>query len=913
MPASKLLSVEATGLFCITYLLLDQFLRIIFIANLVDNQILFMTISQSKSSFLIYLLIIFLPFLVLYWLVPFLSNLTIGNDYQGYGIRNQMELLFSIKTGSFPLYSPGYALGQSSIALTWSQIFHPISYLASLMPGYWGGKALHWHTFIKLLSLGFTHIVLFIFLRKININILFSFLISFITVYNLRMLDLIRFGPALEAYTAHLLLCAAIGWYFIHPSRWIGPLGIIITTYLVVVSGHPQMMYYGLLGSGIFLLVAPYFIRNILPEIQNDSRSIFPFWIKSGFFIMTGIVLSAVYILPFYFDFYATNIVRVGTSYEWSLGTQSFFGVLSNFFLPFLSDVHGAFGGSSIILLAAILPLLQCFKIKIPHSIWMVWGILLILFLFMLGQKTPVHKWAWEYLPFLSAFRNPGRISMIIPIFLMMLLAWTTKNDQPSFSLRRLSMELTPYSLLALIGLFLIPLNAVIYYFFRPALGFLPPITINHIPSPLLIFILCSGMLSLILLILYGRPQRAAGIIGILLSLATIVQVSALLRYGTFIVPVKEWPTFEQMRAEKQESLDYRYHDLPGMQSSAVMEQINNSFFEPFLGKIFTQIIPVESRDDAYNKMEHERLPQQLFIEGYPPEKANALTEKSAAMKTGMVDLTYSSFNRMIFNVNTQAPAFFGFSYPYTGNWEAWVNGEKVPTYRANGAAHGVEIPAGDSLVEFRYWSNAFFWGMLISCSTFAGIGIFACFRKLSGLPKAAGIVIVLIISYGGFMLWYNSLYNGENLETEYTWTYSPPLKTPNLAYGKKTSGFELPSTSYLNRHRSRAVDRDTTPETGFTLEPNDNKKLIVDLNQPEKIKQILLYGSSNTLPLIYLSQDGNQWHKTTSPVPRSENGRNVFRIDLKRPLTAQFIKVEASMSDLQVNELEVYGAIAFK
>jgi len=385
------------------------------------------------------------------------------------------------------------------------------------------------------------------------------------------------------------------------------------------------------------------------------------------------------------------------------------------------------------------------------------------------------------------------------------------------------------------------------------------------------------------------------------------------LRYGTFIVPVKDWPTFEQIMAQKKEKLDYRYHDLPGMQNKAVMQQINNSFIEPFLGKIFTQIIPVKSPEDAYKQMERERLPQQLFIEKYDSEKAATLTERAINMKEGSVNLVYSSFNRMQFNVNSQTSAFFGFSYPFTGHWKAWVNGEKVQMYRANGAAHGIEINEGESLVEFRYWSNAFFWGMTISCTTFAIIGIFICYRSGKGLSRIVGIISVLIICAGGFMFWYNSLYTGDNLQTEYTWTYSTPSKTHNLAYGKKTSGYSLPSRSYLNRHRSRAVDGDTSQGSGFTLEPSAEKELIVDLNSPEEIKQILLYGSSDALPLIYLSQDGNQWHKTTSPVPGSENGRNVFRVNIKKPMPVQFVKVDASMSNLQVSKLKVYGAIAFK
>jgi len=863
---------------------------------------------RPKNQTLMNFTILGLPFLVLYWLVPFASNLTIGNDYQGYGIENQMELLFSIKTGSFPLYSPGYALGQSSIALTWSQIFHPLPYLASIMPGYWGGKALHWNTFLKLLSLGITQLVLFIFLRKLKLNMLFSFLLSLITVYNLRMLDMFRFGPALEAYTAHLILCVAIGWYFIHPSRWIGPLGIIVATYLVVVSGHPQMMYYGLLGSGIFLLVAPYFIRNILPEIQNDSRSIFPFWVKSGFFIITGIVLSAVYILPFYFDFYATNIVRVGTSYEWSLGTQSFFGVLSNFFLPFLSDVHGAFGGSSIILMAAFLPVLRCFKIKIPRPVWIIWGIVLILFLYMLGQRTPVHRWAWEFLPLVSSFRNPGRISMIIPVFLMMILAWLLKINSPVLTLNKLFKALNPYSILALISLLSIPIYSLFYLKVRPTLGWLPPITINKISFQTLALILSSGLMSLVALVLYDSFRRASHILGTLLSIMMLIQIGVLLRYGTFVVPVRDRPTFEQMKTEKREKLDYRHHDLPGMQTAAVITQLDHSFIEPFLGKIFTEIIPVKTQNEAYKRMERTRLPQQLFIEGYDTEKAVTITEGARDMEEGSIKLVYSAFNRMQFHVNSQMPAFFGFSYPYTNHWNARVNGEKTHVYRANGAVHAVEIHKGKSLIDFRYQSNAFLGGMFISCTTFAVIGLFVCFRTLKGLPRVASIILVLFISVMSFFVWYNSLYNGENLETEYTWTYSPPLKTPNLAYGKKTSGFELPSTSYLQYHRSRAVDGDTRPESGFTFEPANEKELIVDLNKNETIKKIILYGKSDVFPLIALSQGGNQWPKTKSFISRAESPLNFFQVNFEKPVIARYVKVKATESRLSIDELEVYG-----
>ena len=103
--------------------------------------------------------------------IPFLSDLTLGNDYVGFPIQHQIELMFSVKMGSFPLYVPGFAGGQSASALTLGQIFHPISHLSSILPGYWEGKALEWNTLFRLLSLGVAHLSLFLLIRRFGINI----------------------------------------------------------------------------------------------------------------------------------------------------------------------------------------------------------------------------------------------------------------------------------------------------------------------------------------------------------------------------------------------------------------------------------------------------------------------------------------------------------------------------------------------------------------------------------------------------------------------------------------------------------------------------------------------------------------------------------------------------------------------
>lgn len=222
--------------------------------------------DSFRANTFIYIIIFFLPFIFFHWITPFISEEIFAHDYSLYSMNQQMELMFCLKNGSYPLYIPGFAGGQSSSALTLGQFFHPISHIASILPGYWNGYATEWMTLLRLLSLSITHIFLFIFLKKLRIRSTLAFILSALTVFNTQVAGNFYFAASLESYTGYLLLCVAIGYYFIESSRKNGVF-ISITTYLLVCSGHPQMMYYGLLGAGLFSIIIPYFIVVMLPEI----------------------------------------------------------------------------------------------------------------------------------------------------------------------------------------------------------------------------------------------------------------------------------------------------------------------------------------------------------------------------------------------------------------------------------------------------------------------------------------------------------------------------------------------------------------------------------------------------------------------------------------------------------------------
>lgn len=539
---------------------------------------------ETYQKYGLYAFIMILPFLVFYWQVPFLADRTIGNDYVAFPIQQQMELQYSLKHGSFPLYVPGFAGGQSSAALTLGQMYHPISHLASVLPGYWGGNALQWNTLLRLLLLGLAHLGLFILLVRLRLTPILSFIISFITVYNMRMLDLFHYGASLENYTGYLFLCMSMAFYYIKPTRFIGPASIIVSTYLLVCGGHPQMMYLGLLGAGIAAAAIPFVLGTISEEIKPDRQKLSKYFKTTAICLVVGILLSAAYIIPFYFDFILTNAQRVGQDYQWSLGySSSTTGMLNSFFAPLRSEVQSAFASSSIILLAALVPLLYAFRIRVPAAVTVLWAILVVLFLCGLGKETPLHYYFWNYFPLAKSFRIPGRITMIFPFLFLLILAWVFAGKNKNSAL------------------FLVGIAAPLFLLYNwilvkhlPRLKYCLPIHISRYPQGVNTLIFWVGLLTLILIALYSLhlnysskdvrlPWRT--VLGVLLSAAVIIQVTAEFRYGTWVVKRPGQKTLAQMGRQKQKALTFYGATGFGLGTTAVFTQKRHSILEPVLAK----------------------------------------------------------------------------------------------------------------------------------------------------------------------------------------------------------------------------------------------------------------------------------------------------------------------------------------
>jgi len=838
-------------------------------------------------------------------------------------IQHQQELMFSIKTGSFPLFVPGFSGGQSSSALTLSQIYHPISHIASILPGYWNGKALEWNTFLRLLSLGLAQFSLFAFLRCLKVGTPSAFVLSVITVYNLRMLDLFRYGASLESWTGFIFLFTTIGTHYLRSTPFKSRFLIICSTYWLVCSGHPQMMYYALCGAALFVLVLPYFVAALPNVNQNEFSTMRRFRVQVAASVLAGIFLAAAYIAPFYFEFIADNAGRVGHDYTFAASfVDTFFGTVNNFIQPLRSDVHGAFGGSSLFLVAAFVPLLRFFRIKIPGVIWCIWGVALLVLLHMQGPRTSVHYLTWKYFPLASSVRIPGRLSLILPLLFLLLLTWILQKEGTTIRIAGREFKLSSKEILAAFSIVAIGIFLFLPQTINNDHTEYSATAIRNIPTWLEPTAMTAGVAGLFVFALFKDSNRSISFGAILLGLFVCTQVFFLLAFGTWVVPKTETDHFSTLLNQKEKELNYRHLPGSGLSSRTVLQHVKQTNFEPYLAKFYTSVVPASDMKDAYRLITMDRRPYQVIIEGCPDCETWNSTPPDSGNSRDVIELIYSSYNRLVFTADVSRDGFFTLAYPYSGRWTAIVDGRNVPVYRANGAAHAVKVQSGTSRIEFRYWSRAAVGGMIVTCLSIALIGIYFSVIALRKPFNATGAVIAVAIGIAVFTVWYQSFYNGDNLETVYAWHNRDDRGPVNLAYGKPTMTSRIVRETYPDyfysddfltfNNSGKAVDGNRKTGSGFLSNLEEKPYWYVDLHQPRAIGSLVLYENKrkqhwNKRPLfVGLSDNGKKWR--TAAVISSSDGSSKLTVNFKPVEKARFILLQsAKFSRLVLDEIEVY------
>lgn len=102
-------------------------------------------------------------------------------------------------------------------------------------------------------------------------------------------------------------------------------------------------------------------------------------------------------------------------------------------------------------------------------------------------------------------------------------------------------------------------------------------------------------------------------------------------------------------------------------------------------------------------------------------DKINYL-ETDIGLTTINQDVQISSINftsnQITANVIAEGDTFVNFSQCYYPGWEAYVDGEKTEVYMVNGLIQGIQVPAGEHEIQFKYDPTSFKIGSAITAST---------------------------------------------------------------------------------------------------------------------------------------------------------------------------------------------------
>lgn len=704
----------------------------------------------------IWLLFLALPFAMLAWLLPFVSTEGIGNDYPVYSLHQQLHLMWSVWSGTFPLYMPGFAVGHSTAAMTLGQLYHPLSWLSSVMPGYWDGFALEWNTVLRLLSLGIAQVCVFKLCRRLSLGALASFLVSFAVVYNLRMLDSFRYGASLEAYVGMLFAATAVGFVFLDSGSKRPISFLALGTYLTLVCGHPQWAFFGLVGTGLFALFFPWIAAAIHPDIKPPSyRMVFRYLARlcAGFGL--GALVSSPYLLTFYFEYLKTNSSRVQSSYDWTLGYgDSVRGELSNFLFPLHADVHGAFGGSAMFLLVALFPVVVIVR-RAPWALWLAYALCALALLFAMGKATVVHAFMVTHLPFFDSFRVPGRLVLWIPLFALPIWAWLFH----------------PANRRALVATGVAALVVFALYWAWPE--FVLPATESYSPHAVftdrippyfytLIFQLAGA--SLALLVSAAAWKRFSRPLFMLATIPLVLSTALCLYGGTWKEPKQKTPSFGQISENRKASVASHAYSGDGIEMSTVTAYLEWGLNpQRSLGTIVHRVEHVATATSTLERLKRDGVTSSTFLDRPVNHRMSLNTSGTG---NDVVKLVYNTSNRFVFEVVSSVDGYFVLGQPWLPGFLGVLDGREVEVVKANVMFPAIFLPKGAHTVEFRFISRPFLVGAIIAF-------LAACGWAWWAFPRRRLLVSISALVIGAALagLAHPSLLPRGSFGTQYQWT----------------------------------------------------------------------------------------------------------------------------------------------
>jgi hypothetical protein len=122
---------------------------------------------------------------------------------------------------------------------------------------------------------------------------------------------------------------------------------------------------------------------------------------------------------------------------------------------------------------------------------------------------------------------------------------------------------------------------------------------------------------------------------------------------------------------------------------------------------------------------------------------AAGVPQQADVTSAGDADIVYDRNTRVRIDVDATQPAVLVLDDTYHENWSVTVNGEPAHIGRVNDVVRGVVVPAGSSVVEFRYESDARTLGIRLSLAVGVGLliatAVWAVMRRRGRSRRADG------------------------------------------------------------------------------------------------------------------------------------------------------------------------------
>lgn len=249
-------------------------------------------------------------------------------------------------------------------------------------------------------------------------------------------------------------------------------------TYLLLCGGHPQIAYLGFAGAILAMLCLGPALRATVVEPVPARGTLAGCFGGATAGLLLGVLLSAAYLAPFYFDFLAAGTQRTGREFSWTytpFGTHSAVSLLHSLFRPFSSDVNGSFGGPAILGVALLAPV-AAIRRRAAFGILLTWLVAVTVLALALAETLPLYLLAWRFVPLFSSFRVPGRVTMMAAFPLLLLLAWICRARGERVGSREGGLR--PLVLLGLIAAVLYAMYPLLSVPSLDALELAPPVRI---------------------------------------------------------------------------------------------------------------------------------------------------------------------------------------------------------------------------------------------------------------------------------------------------------------------------------------------------------------------------------------------------------------------------------------------------